>query len=769
MRRIILAGARRARIPGLDIRACASLALPRNLSAVILRNPAILGCMLATLLASAAFAREGDPAPPPAQRLVVATFDEQGVPAGLGDVVSDMLIRAIDAPGYQLLERRQVKRVLEEQAFATSDLTQPGEAVRYGRLADTRFVIVGTVYRVDGVYIVSARMVDSATGVIQEACRGVVQFRTVDEMASRVAELARTLGLRTGPAIVGGAFPAGARDADPPSASGSSPIYPSPSAPSVPSASPVQPAPAKPSAPAASTVRDYLEQVGDASRSEIRLSLEGARGTVEDGAELRFRVESDRSGFLSLFVVNADGAVGMLVPNERVRELPVRPRTAVSVPSDLGFRLLARPPYGATRIKAIVTKAPLPLAGSANAGQALRLVQLGETVGGTEPTTRPDWASAEIEFLVVPKGRAAPPTAPVAPAAPAAPAATEPAAAAPAQAPALRVAEGLPLLFGAAEALNIDDSLLTASSYALLRWPLKSPFDAGIDIGWREPAPGAAPCSVRVGVVDADFDPDDPYLSRSFASITTDVREAMRAEIRRNGRAPFRHGNRVISIIGGEAPWLPGVLPGVPIVPIRITTTVDAPAYRAPRGGADELLVALRRALAAGCRVVNLSLSVPLDADSLRTFQADSVWDELERAGVVVVCAAGNARENLDEHPAYPASLDRPNIVCVGAVGPDGALSSWDGQGSARGSRSVDLVAPGTWVMVSDGGGGSSLACGTSYACAFVTGAAARLMELNPGIPPADVVARLVAGSRPLPGLAGNVRGGLLQWPSQAP
>jgi hypothetical protein len=64
-------------------------------------------------------------------------------------VVSDTLIRAIDAPGCHLLERRQLKRVLEEQAFATSDLTQPGEAVRYGRLVNTRFVIVGTVYRVD--------------------------------------------------------------------------------------------------------------------------------------------------------------------------------------------------------------------------------------------------------------------------------------------------------------------------------------------------------------------------------------------------------------------------------------------------------------------------------------------------------------------------------------------------------------------------------------------------------------------------------------------
>ena len=36
--------------------------------------------------------------------------------------------------------------------------------------------------------------------------------------------------------------------------------------------------------------------------------------------------------------------------------------------------------------------------------------------------------------------------------------------------------------------------VLSDSTCALLRWPLKSPFDAGIDIGWREPAPGAAPC-----------------------------------------------------------------------------------------------------------------------------------------------------------------------------------------------------------------------------------------------------------------------------------
>jgi subtilisin family serine protease/TolB-like protein len=655
----------------------------------------------------------------PQHRLVVATFDEQGVPTGLGDVVADMLIRAIDAPDYQLLERRQVNRVLEEQAFATSDLTQPGEAVRYGRLVDTRFVIVGTVYRVDGSYIVSARMVDSETGVIQESCRGVVQFRTVDEMASRVAELARVIGLRTGP---------------------------------TPPHTPEVDAPA-PKAP--STVRDFLEQVGDSTREEVQLSLGGEKGTVREGSDLRLRIECDRAGYLSLFVVDAAGSVAMLVPNDRVRELPVQPNSVISVPGDIGFRLTARPPYGATRIKAVVTKDPLPLAGSVTAGETLRRVQLGEIVSGTTPNAGADWASAELEFLVVPKdGEQRVSVAMPRPISP--------------ESPAISVANSWAVLKNAMEELGADCNALPAASRAALRWPLRTPFDSRIDIAWSARPPDAEPYTVRIGVVDADFDPDDPYLATSFHALAPEVREEMRAEIRRNGRTPFRHGNRVASIIGGEAPWLPAVLPGVPIVPIRITTTIDAPSYRAPRGGADELLAALRRALGEGCRVVNLSLAVPLDGDALRAFAADPVWGELERAKVVVVCAAGNNGADLDRQPIYPACLDRPNIMCVGAVGVDGAVSVWDSHSSSHGAKSVDLFAPGSWIAVSNGGTSASLASGTSYACAFVTGAVAQIIQHDSSLSAADVVRRLVERSRPLPAPGQGVTGQLLQWPRDA-
>jgi subtilisin family serine protease len=135
---------------------------------------------------------------------------------------------------------------------------------------------------------------------------------------------------------------------------------------------------------------------------------------------------------------------------------------------------------------------------------------------------------------------------------------------------------------------------------------------------------------------------------------------------------------------------------------------------------------------------------------------------------VVVVCAAGNGREDLDASPRYPACIDRPNILCVGAVGPDGRLAEWGDGGTARGARSVDLMAPGSALVVSDGGGRAVIAHGTSYACAFATGAVARLMADEPGLAPGGLIERLVADSRSLPVFSDGApacRGGILRWP----
>lgn len=646
----------------------------------------------------------------------------------MGDVVADMLIRAINAPHIELLERRQVRRVLEEQAFAASDLTQPGDAARYGRLADTRFVLIGTIYRLDGAYIVSARMVDSASGVVHESSRAVVQFRTVDEMTSRVTELAQLLGIRVGAPIAGIAT----------------------------TAAPIAPP---------STVRDYLEQVGTSERADVRVALEKAGRTVQVGEDIQFKVQSDHDGFLSLFVVDAKGNVGTLIPNGKLQCQPVRAGIPIHIPRDVPFSLRAQPPLGPTRIKAIVTRAPIPLVGSADSGDVLRRVQLSEVIGApTDQSGNParaQWSSAELEFLIVPVGQSA------AVAGAAGTAVPSHSTVAPDSTPAItprQFSKAHDLIRSSLRAVLSGTRALTSDDLALLRWPLKSPFDPRFDIEWT-PMPVGISQDIRIAVVDADFDPDDPYLVEAFRSLKPEVREALRDEIRRNGHAFYRHGNRVASLIAGEAAWMPSVLPGATIVPIRITTAMGAPFYRADRGGAVELLGALRKSLTAGCRVVNLSLSVPLEGEELRKFSDDPIWNELDLAGVVVVCAAGNSRQNLDDQPLFPACLGKSNILCVGAIGADGALGSWAGEGSARGLLSVDLVAPGTWIVASDGGGNAGIGSGTSYACAFASGAVARMLMADPSLRPQEVIDRLVQQAKPLPELAGLTRAGLLQWP----
>ncbi len=681
-------------------------------------------------------------------RLVVATFDEQNVPSGMGDVVSDMLTRAIDSPEFELLERRQVRRVLEEQAFATSDLSQPGDAVRYGRLADTRFVLIGTIYRLDGVYIVSARMVDSTTGVVQESARAVIQFRTVDEMAARVAELARLLGLRVGPPI----SPSLVQTPNNVSPAQSHPFKPVVVSKPTSVATDLQPL----------TVRDYLEKVGASQQSEVHVDMENRARTVRVGEEIQFKINSDFDGYLSLFVVDANKNVKVLIPNPKLPQQPIRAKIPIVIPRDVSFTLTACAPLGLTRVKAIVTKSPIPVIGSANAGDLLRRVELGEVVGvsadsgGNSP--RVEWSSAELEFLVVPVGESA-------------------GAAASAEGAGVSSSKSSnsAVVNSASSAENLLESALhtvldpsrtpSANDIENLRWPLNSPFQPRFDIGWTAPTTTKQP-DIRIAVIDADFDPDDSTLTRAFGEMSADTRAELRDEIRRNGPSPYRHGNRVSSLIAGDAPWIPSVLPGARIVPIRITTGMGAPEYRADHGGATELLAALRTSLASGCRVINLSLSVMLEGEELRRFSSDPIWEELDKAGVVIVCAAGNIRQNLDERPLYPSCLDRPNILCVGAIGVDGTLATWMGEGSAYGSHSVDLVAPGTGIAASDGGGKAGLCSGTSYACPFVSGAVAQLFINDPTLRPNQVIDRLVAEAKPLSGLVGKTRAGLLQWPS---
>lgn len=135
-----------------------------------------------------------------------------------------------------------------------------------------------------------------------------------------------------------------------------------------------------------------------------------------------------------------------------------------------------------------------------------------------------------------------------------------------------------------------------------------------------------------------------------------------------------------------------------------------------------------------GAVVITLSLSVPAS-------QAIALAvEEARRAGVLVVCAAGNTANNV----AYPATLE--GIVAVsGTTREDAHWSS-----SARGPE-VELAAPAQQILTTDLFPRYSSVNGTSFASPMVAGAAALVASYHPALPHRDdLLTALILGAQDL-------------------
>ncbi len=96
--------------------------------------------------------------------------------------------------------------------------------------------------------------------------------------------------------------------------------------------------------------------------------------------------------------------------------------------------------------------------------------------------------------------------------------------------------------------------------------------------------------------------------------------------------------------------------------------------------------------------------------------------------GILFVAAAGNAANNNDLSPTYPASYDVENIISVAAIDEDGALADFSNYGAA----SVDIAAPGVEIYSSVPGDAYDSYSGTSMAAPHVTGALALMAAQYP-------------------------------------
>jgi serine protease AprX len=266
---------------------------------------------------------------------------------------------------------------------------------------------------------------------------------------------------------------------------------------------------------------------------------------------------------------------------------------------------------------------------------------------------------------------------------------------------------------------------------------------------------------VTIAVVDNGVDPLHPGLAGrvdSYSVTATSVDErSLPVEL-------DNHGTHVAAIIAGNGASSPqtryrGVAPAARIVDLDISASFDT----ASALNAFEWVLDNR--VREGIRIVSNSWGRTGDVDGVYDPDAPLVraTQALTAAGVLVVYSAGNRAEesSLDTEAMIPEALT------VGAARVDGQRASFSSQGPGLATAGAalawtkpDVLAVGANVVSARGGlptevvsaGDRSLAplayrtvSGTSMAAAVATGVAALMLEADPGLAPADIIAILRA------------------------
>ncbi|MBU1319491.1 MAG: S8 family serine peptidase [candidate division Zixibacteria bacterium] len=198
------------------------------------------------------------------------------------------------------------------------------------------------------------------------------------------------------------------------------------------------------------------------------------------------------------------------------------------------------------------------------------------------------------------------------------------------------------------------------------------------------------------------------------------------------------HGTSVLSVMGGA---LDGELYGPAFGASFLLAKTEDERNEIPIE--EEYFVeAIDWAEALGCDIISASLGYTdwfdfsdMDGNTATTTIA---CDAAASRGVTVVVSAGNERLHLWGHVSAPADGD--SVIAVGAVDPNGLLTSFSSPGpTADGRIKPDICAQGTSVWAAGHWGGFYNFSGTSAAAPLAAGAIALLLELHPDWGPIDV------------------------------
>ena len=217
---------------------------------------------------------------------------------------------------------------------------------------------------------------------------------------------------------------------------------------------------------------------------------------------------------------------------------------------------------------------------------------------------------------------------------------------------------------------------------------------------------------VRVAVVDSGIDTEHPDLKGK-------VRESVEA-VADGGKITFQpstsgdqagHGTACAGIITSVAPE----------VELHSVKVLGPNAS----GSGDMFLVGLDYAIKQKFQVINLSLGT-----TKRDYFAPihDLMDRAYHAGCIIVAAANNL-----PYPSYPSIFSSSVVSVIKRTGGDPFNFGY------RYGSVIELVAPGVEVKTTWPGGGYRQLTGNSFACPYIAGIIALMIEAYPNLTPFQV------------------------------
>jgi subtilisin len=226
---------------------------------------------------------------------------------------------------------------------------------------------------------------------------------------------------------------------------------------------------------------------------------------------------------------------------------------------------------------------------------------------------------------------------------------------------------------------------------------------------------------VRVAVIDSGIDATHPALEGRVRGAVETYMEASRVHVRPTVPTDAAgHGTACAGIIAEIAP-------DAELYSVKVLGAGGA-------GAGEMFLAGLDYAIRERMQIINLSLGT-----TKQEFFAPlhELLDRAYLAGCIVVAAANNL-----PLPSFPSVFSSSLVSVVKRAGGDPFDFGY------QYGEVIELVAPGVGVRTAWPGGGYRQLTGNSFACPYITGIIARIIEAHPTMTPFQIKAVLYAIAR---------------------